>query len=142
MVFALVAGTSLLAGAAICAVQTSVTRRRNEIAAPVSTPLAVNPAPVADRQIVRIAHGRMEIDSVDAWLAFSGPAMTDALRRGMRTPSEVMAYVMRMALPRYPWPPPASSTLQPQWKHMVADVAELLRFDPEPEPRTRLHVVK
>lgn len=104
--------------------------RTNPIGAPSSVEQEPSDAPV------RIERGRLVIDSLDAWREFAAEAIEVALREGARSSIEVLATVMRRALPRTPWPPRYDSPLFPQWKSMLKDTSELLHFDPQPEPDT------
>lgn len=81
---------------------------------------------------VSVEGDRIVATSYDKLIPFLAEAFEQARRDGVRGAETLLAVVMRRALPRYLWPPPAGSVLEPQWRAMVKDVAAL--FEPEPEP--------
>jgi len=84
---------------------------------------------------VTVENDRLVATSYDKLIPFLADAFEQARRDGVRGAETLLAVVMRRALPRYLWPPPEGSVLEPQWRAMVKDVAALFETDPEPVGR-------
>lgn len=101
--------------------------------------------PTQEQAVLYIENGCLRVPSLDEWRSLATTATEDALRSGARNAATVLAEILRRALPRYPWPPSPDSTLWPQWRQMVEDVASVLHMDDDPMPdrgRPPLRVVR
>ncbi len=102
-----------------------------------------NPAPVSAPSFgLEVDDQGVYVQDIGAWISAAPQAFEDAIRDGALGAQGVLVHVLRRALPRYRWPPDASSPHYPQFAAMVKKVAEDLHYDPEPEPKTRLSVVE
>jgi hypothetical protein len=82
---------------------------------------------------VTVRGNRLVVTDWNAWFAHAPAAIDRALAAGATDATEVLAHVMRAALPKYPWPPAPDSPMRRQWGLMVGVVARTIGLKTSPE---------
>jgi hypothetical protein len=89
---------------------------------------------------VTIRNDKIIITDWSAWVSNAPPLVERALKQGIGTADEILAYLFRMALPKYHWPPKQTSALHAQWVQLVPVLADALQLPTPPTPARKSHL--